>query len=56
MKTAYVNIIVNTDLMADKNYAYELEQRAKALVVENKKKAELAYKMIIERITNGRII
>ena len=47
---AYINVVVNTKLMKDKEYADKLEQEAKAIVDEYSLKADECYKVVLERL------
>lgn len=50
---AYANIIVNTRLMKDKDYASRLEKQSKATLDEYSSRAKKCYDNIIERLQNG---
>ena len=50
---AYVNIIVNTRLMKDKEYANKLEKESKNILDEYSSRAIKCYENIIERLQNG---
>lgn len=50
---AYINIIVNTRLMKDKQYAEDLEKKSKAVLDEYSARAKACYNTVLERLTNG---
>ncbi|MDD7280614.1 cyclodeaminase/cyclohydrolase family protein [Floccifex sp.] len=50
LKGAYINVLVNTRLMKDKDYALNLEKQVNELVDEYSQKALLIYNSVLERI------
>lgn len=50
---AYVNIIVNTELMKDKEYAKKLENESKLILDEYSSRALNCYNEILKRLQNG---
>ena len=50
---AYVNIIVNTELMKDKEYANKLENESKLILDEYSLRSLNCYKAILKRLQNG---
>ena len=50
---AYINVVVNTRLMKDKDYALTLENKAKALVDEFAPRAINCYNEVLKRLQNN---
>ena len=50
---AMINIKVNTRLMKDREYAFDLEEKAEDMAKEYAERAILCYRDVEERLTNG---
>ena len=50
---ALINIKVNTRLMKDREYAFDLEEKAEDMVKEYSERAILCYRDVEERLNNG---
>jgi formiminotetrahydrofolate cyclodeaminase len=53
MYGAYMNVVVNTRLMKDKEYAENLNAEAKTILDTASKEALQVYDDVIGRLTNG---